>query len=84
MSTVEDYLLGTGEAMSVLDELYAAGQHTVLKSHDVEVLKQYQALHCELQTQIIDKQEERTLLLQPTFLDRGITKQQYLMYYDCT
>ena len=86
VSTVEDYLLETGETMSVLDELFATAQHTVRKSHDVEVLEQYQALYCELQTQIIDKQEESTLHLQPTFLDRGITNKQYLMYtiiYKC-
>ena len=71
VSTVEDYLLETGETMSILDDLYAACQHTVLKSHDVEVLKQYQALQCELQAKIIDKQEEITLHLQPTFLDNG-------------
>ena len=39
VSTVEDYLLETGETMSVLDDLYAAGQYTVLKSHDVEALQ---------------------------------------------
>ena len=71
MSTVDGYLLETGEKMSLLDDLYAAGQHTVLKSHDVEVLKQYQALHGDLQAKIIDKQEEITLHLQPTFLDNG-------------
>lgn len=81
MSTVEDYLLETGEAMSVLDDLYAAGQHTVLKSHDVEVLKQYQAIHGELQAKIMDKQEEITLHLQPTFLDKGTTTKQYYLLY---
>ena len=81
VSTVEDYLLETGEAMSVLDDLYAAGQHTVLKSHDVEVLKQYQAIHGELQAKIMDKQEEITLHLQPTFLDKGTTTKQYYLLY---
>ena len=81
VSTVEDYLLRTGETMSVLDDLYAAGQHTVLKFHDVEVLMQYQAIHGELQAKIIDKQEEITLHLEPTFLDKGITTKQYYLLY---